>query len=47
MYLYKLASGECWFEYIEDQTEHDPEKKELLDSLDEDKVVELVTKQQE
>lgn len=47
MYLYKLESGECWFEYTEEQVENDPEKKDLLDSLDDEKVVELTTKLQE
>lgn len=48
LYLYKLEGGECWFEYTEGPGEElDPEKKDLLDTLDDEKVVELHTELQE
>ena len=46
-YLYKLETGECWYEYTEVGGEIDPEKEDLLNSLGDEKIVELSNPLQE
>ena len=47
LYVYKLESGECWYEYSDPQPANDPEKRELLESSKSEKVSVLETKSAE